>query len=71
MQNEKPVVFVQGDFEKYRKNDYAQYLLLKAFDLITITQSLHTEFASPAKKPTESKQSLPTLLIIMAISQMK
>lgn len=30
MQNEKPVVFVQGDVEKYRKNDYAQYLLLKA-----------------------------------------
>lgn len=30
MQNEKPVIFVQGDFEKYRKNDYAQYLLLKA-----------------------------------------
>ena len=30
MSNEKPVVFVQGDVEKYRKNDYAQYLLLKA-----------------------------------------
>ena len=26
----KPVVFVQGEIEKYRKNDYAQYLLLKA-----------------------------------------
>lgn len=30
MQSEKPVIFVQGDVEKYRKNDYAQYLLLKA-----------------------------------------